>query len=170
MSVEWLGVLVSMGNVLVTLYIAHSVQKAGRNVGRMEQDRGIKDAWIAIDQAALDNEENLDLLDAMIHPDAHGQDRLTKRKRWLAYMLLNPLEAAWTSTTNGNMHPDALQSCERTMTSLVRDPEVFELIEGFVYSGAFRRRCIELRNQWLTACQAQATARPPSTCSVSPVQ
>jgi hypothetical protein len=170
MSAEWLGVLVSMGNVLVTLYIAHSVQKASRNVVRMEQDRGIKDAWIAIDRAALDSEENLHLLDAMIHPDAQEEDRLAKRKRWLAYMVLNPLEAAWTSASNGSMHADALQSSERTMASLVRDPEVFELIEGFVYGGAFRRRCIELRNQWLSACPAQATARPPSTCSVSPVQ
>lgn len=164
------GVLVAAVNVVVTLYIAYTVKRAGRNVVRMEQDRGIKDAWIEVDQAALACDEDLELLDRMIHPDQHGQNRLAKRKRWLAYMVLNPLEAAWTSAKEGNMQAGALASSEKTMAALVRDPEVFSLIEGFVYGSHFRQRCMALRRAWLDTPEGQESVRPPSTCTISPVQ
>ena len=168
MIADWLNVGVGAANVLVTLYIARAVTRAGRNVVQMEQDRGLKEAWVEVDKAALDNEADLTLLDAMIHPDRCGEELADKRKRWLAYMVLNPLEAAWTSAKAGNMQTGAVESSERTMRAMVRDPQVCELIDGFVYNSEFRERCIALRNEWVT--KTQEMARPPSTCKTSPVQ
>ncbi|MEO7051242.1 MAG: hypothetical protein ABI128_06220 [Rhodanobacter sp.] len=170
MIAEWLNVGVGAVNVLVTLYIARAVTKAGRNVVQMEQDRGIKDAWVEVDKTALADDADLALLDAMIHPDQCGEDPADKRKRWLAYMVLNPLEAAWTSAKAGNMQAGAVDSSERTMRALIRDPLVCQLIEGFVYGSDFRKRCLELRKAWLIETQAQEMPRPPSTCKTSPVQ
>jgi hypothetical protein len=170
MIADWLNVAVGGINVLVTLYIARAVTKAGRNVVQMEQDRGIKDAWVEVDKAALADDADLGLLDAMIHPDQSAEDLISKRKRWLAYMVLNPLEAAWTSAKAGNMQAGAADSSERTMRALVRDPLVCELIEGFVYGSDFRQRCMQLRELWLAQTRDQEMPRPPSTCTTSPVQ
>jgi hypothetical protein len=173
MTADQWNVAIAALNVVVTLYIAYAVQRAGRNVVRMEQDRGIKDAWIEVDQVALANDDDLELLDAMIHPELRDQDRLAKRKRWLTYMVLNPLEAAWSSAAAGNMPGGALASSEKTMAAMVRDPEVFELIESFVYGSDFQRRCSELRDEWTRRNPSQPThhdnVRPPSTRSSSPV-
>jgi hypothetical protein len=165
---DWLGVVLAAINVCVTAYIAYAVQKGSRRVVQMEQDRGIKDAWIEVDQAALGSDEDLDLLDGMIHPDSRGEDRTARRKRWLAYMILNPLEAAWTSATAGNMQAGAVSSSEHTMRAIVRDPVAWSLIENFVYGDGFRARCLQFRREW-EAASAQETPRPPSTRTTSPV-
>ena len=173
MTIELLRVLVTAVNVAMTAYIAYAVQKAGRNGVQMEQDRGIKGAWIEIDRTALASDQDLDLLDAMIHPDKAKDTQVERRKRWLAYMVLNPLEAAWTSANDGNMQHGALASSERTMRAMVADDTVYELIQQFVYGTAFQQRCQALRGELpgkRAELLAQASVRPPSTCNSSPVQ
>lgn len=175
MTTEMLGVLVTAINVVMTAYIAYAVQKAGRNGVKMEQDRGIKGAWIEIDRTALASSQDLDLLDAMIHPDKTKDRQIDRRKRWLAYMVLNPLEAAWSSASSGNMQLGALASSERTMRGMVADDTVYELIQQFVYGTDFQKRCAALREELLeerakSKSAAQESVRPPSTCNSSPVQ
>lgn len=166
MVVEWLGVALAALNIVVTALVALAVHRASRRSAQLEHDRGIKDAWINIDMMALQDPRNMRLLDQMIHPDEGAADADMQRRRWLAYMLLNPLEAAWSAATSGHLPEGVLHSSERTMRGLVRHDDVHELIQGFVYSPDFRARCRQLREEWLAMRPpAQPDARPPSTCN-----
>lgn len=162
MNADWVNVVVSMLNVAVTFYVAFAVQRAGRHVVRMEQDRAIKDAWVQVDQVALADPRNLQALDAMFHPDRAHEDEDAKRRRWLAYMALNPLEAAWTSARRQHMYAGAISSSEHSMRALVRDRLVYELIGQVVYSEEFKARCRIFREEWLASPEgrlAEASAQ-----------
>lgn len=161
---EWINVFVGVLNAALTALIAYAVSRAGRRVARLEQDRAIKDAWVQVDQAALANEVDLKLLDGLLHPDDPEAGIEARRKRWLAYMILNPVDAAWSAAQAGHMPDGTLDSSEATMRALVRDDAVYELIRTFVYNRPFRDRCAELRAQWLAQ---QDAARPPSTAAAA---
>lgn len=165
MNADWINVLVGLLNVAVTGWIAVALHRASSRVVAMEQDRAIKDAWITIDQVALADETDMQLLDAMFCPDDCADTPNEKRKRWLAYMVLNPLEAAWTSARQGKMPDAALGSTEESMRNLVRDEAIHELIQRVVYDTAFKARCMKMREEWERA-QAE---RPPSIRTTSPV-
>ena len=81
-------------------------------------------------------------------PNQQGTDPDASRRRWLAYMVLNPLEAAWSGAKFGHLPDAVLDSSERTMRGLVQHDDVYALIQGFVYSMEFRARCAELRKAW----------------------
>lgn len=157
---EWLNVVLAGVNIAVTALIALAVHRASRRAAQLEHDRGIKDAWINIDMAALQDPDNMRLLDQMIHADADDGDPDAQRRRWLAYMVLNPLEAAWSAAKFGHLSGGVLDSSERTMRGLVRHEDVYALIQGFVYSSEFRARCTVLRKEWLAerARSAQGAA------------
>lgn len=146
---EWVNVVIGALNLLVTGMIAWVVHRGSRRVFQLEHDRGIKDAWVAIDQAALESTDNMRLLDQMLHPDDPATDEETMRRRWLAYMILNPLEAAWTAGMEGHMKREVVQSSEQAMRGLVRQPDVYRLIQEVVYSAPFRDRCKLFRDEWL---------------------
>lgn len=162
MSLDWVNVAavaVASVNVGVTVYIAVTVRNAGRKVVAMEQDRAIKEAWIQIDQTALSNSDDLSTLDQMFHPDRQSEDMPEKRKRWLAYMVLNPLEAAWSAAQQKNMPDGANKSSEGAMRNLVRDKGIAELIQEVVYGEAFKQRCKDLREEYV---KQQANPASPS--------
>lgn len=161
---EWVNVAVGLLNAALTALIAYAVSQAGRKVARLEQDRAIKDAWVQVDQAALANDLDLQLLDDLLHPGNPEASTEARRKRWLAYMILNPLDAAWSAAQAGHMPEGTLDSSEASMRALVRDDAVYEMIRTFVYNRPFRERCAELRAEWLAQRE-----RPPSTASVQPV-
>ncbi|MEJ2791188.1 MULTISPECIES: hypothetical protein [unclassified Pseudoxanthomonas] len=147
-TADWLNVVLAGVNIVVTAFIALAVHRASKRSARMEHDRGIKDAWINIDMAALQDPDNMRLLDQLIHADQQGADPDASRRRWLAYMVLNPLEAAWSGAKFGHLPDAVLDSSERTMRGLVQHDDVYALIQGFVYSMEFRARCAELRKAW----------------------
>ena len=163
---EWVNVFVGLMNAALTALIAYVVSRAGRRVARLEQDRAIKEAWVQVDQAALASDVDLQLLDRLLHPDEAEVDPETRRKRWLAYMILNPVDAAWSAALAGHMPEGTLDSSEATMRALVRDDTVYDLIRTFVYNKPFRARCAELRSEWQAQ---QAAERPPSTATTEPV-
>lgn len=159
---DWINIGVGLLNALLTALIAYTVSRAGRRVARMEQDRAIKEAWVQVDQAALANDTDLRLLDGLLHPEAAESTQEERRKRWLAYMILNPVDAAWSAAREGHMPDGTLESSEATMRALVRDDGAYALIRTFVYNRPFRTRCEQLRAEW----EAQ---RPPSTATTVPV-
>ena len=144
MDVNWIEAGIGLLNVLVTGILGFVVFRAGRNVVRLEQDRAIKEAWIAIDQIALGNDEHLRTLDRMFHPDKEHESDADKRKRWLAHMVLNPLEAAWSSARKQHMPDGTLGSSEGAMRNLLRDPMVAEMMQTVVYGNDFKQRCRQI--------------------------
>lgn len=156
MDANWVNVVVGVINIGVTAYVAYIVGRAGKAVVRLEQDRAIKDAWIQIDQTALGNPVDLQLLDAMFHPDQVHEDEESKRRRWLGYMVLNPVEAAWSSAKRGHMPDAAVASSEATMRAFVRDDMLYALLLQVVYGNDFKTRCRELRAEWEASQRAAA--------------
>lgn len=159
--VEWLNVGVGMLNALLTALIAIAVYQAGRKVARLEQDRAIKDAWISVDQAALATPEQLRVLDALLHP-GEARDEAASRKRWLIYMILNPIDAAWSAAKSGHMPEGALDSSEASMRALVQDGDAYRMIQSYVYNLDFRKRCAELREEFEGKAPAQRSHGEPA--------
>lgn len=162
MDGHWIDASIALLNVIVTAGLGWVVFRAGRSVVRLEQDRAVKEAWIAIDQVALGRVEHLRLLDAMFHPDRVGDSDETKTRRWLAYMVLNPLEAAWSSSRETHMPDGTTDSSERSMRAMLRDPEVAAMMQTVVYGKAFRNRCKELLREIEAAPNADSTAPAPA--------
>ena len=57
---------------------------------KMEFDRELKNAWIAVDSEALASDEALKVFDDLLHPEeARGASIEERRRRWASYLLLN---------------------------------------------------------------------------------
>jgi hypothetical protein len=129
--------------LVVTAVVTVLVYRGTRAIARIEHDRGIRDAWNAIDAIALADEDMLRVAEELM-PDPGGGPRATAgaRRKWFAFMILNALSSTYSAASRKGMRsrPDALETCAYHVGVLVKHDDIYVLTqEG--YSAAFATFC-----------------------------
>ena len=143
-----LQAVASVSGLAVTIVIAVLVHRAGRRIARAEYAREVNAAWMAVDSLALSSDEVLTDLDRMMHSDSRLDSLGDRRRRWLSYLVINPLMNAHVGAREGlAVGGREADSTERSLKNLVRDDVFYRVVQEYAYDKAFVALCGRLREE-----------------------
>jgi hypothetical protein len=144
-----IGNAIAAANLAASILVAIVVYKGSRLIGMLQIEREIRVAWMTVDQQALQCDEILECMDRLLHP---GDDDLaieTRRKRWICYMLRNPLENMYMSIEAGLVRDSerSLASLKASLRPLVRDDSFLTLVNNYTSDPHFVKLCQSMRRE-----------------------
>jgi hypothetical protein len=160
----WAGVaqaVIALATLVVTVAVTVLVYVGTRAIARIEHDRGVREAWNAINAIAVSDPDLLEVAETLMPEPATGPRTAAEaRRKWFAYMFLNVLSSTYSGAHRRftRSRPEALATCAYHIGLLVRHDDVYALTqEG--YSRAFAAFCKEIRRKQAV----EATAPPQSS-------
>jgi len=141
--------VIALATLIVTAAVTVLVYVGTKAIARIEHDRGIRDAWNAIDAIALSDEAMLAVAESLM-PQPGGTPRSVEeaRRKWFAYMILNALSSTYSAARRRvtRSRSDALATCAYHVGILVQHDDIYALTqEG--YNPAFAAFCREIREK-----------------------
>jgi hypothetical protein len=146
--------------IIVSLATAYFVYFGTKKMSRLDYERSVRDAWMTVDSAVLEH-DLLVVADTLFNPDDQaGVTDVRRKKRWLAYMILNPLASGFYGCEHGMTDGQAKRGIEAMLKLILHDDDVYMLTQSGVHEPSFVAWCKELRAQ-LPATQPPANGRQP---------
>jgi hypothetical protein len=148
--IDWLGSvaaanILSSLNLLATATVAVLVYLTTQRFSRLQVERELRSTWITVDQEALASDESLQLMDDLLHPEDRDISIDDKRRRWVCYMLRNPLENMFQADTTGKFRRKKPRpSLATSLAPLVRDDMFMSLVDNYSPHG-FREFCHQVK-------------------------
>jgi hypothetical protein len=140
-----LAVAALIGSVAVALHVWYSqAQMTSRQI-----NKATRDSWIAVDLAALSDDELLVVADNLMDP-ANLSDPIEKRKkRWFAYAVLNIIIERYDAAREGLIGPEEeiVAGCRQLLKTLMADDDVFAITQGHGYEKAHIELCRSVRDE-----------------------
>jgi hypothetical protein len=134
--------------LVVTAALTYLVYRGAKVIAAIEYGRSLRDAWMTFDAAALADDHVLEAADVLMGPGTQGDSMPTRRKRWLALMVMNILGSTFEGQREHFLKDeDAFAAFDMLLLPLVSDDEVFHLIETRGYGPSFRDHCRALRSK-----------------------
>jgi hypothetical protein len=151
--------VIAFATLVVTAALTVIVYVGTRAIARIEHDRGVRDAWNAIDAIALADPDVLRVAEELMPEPGDGpRPAEGARRKWFAYMILNALSSTFSAAERGVLRsrPDALTTCAYHVGALVRHDDIYPLTqEG--YSAGFARFCRDIKEKQRAEQAAQPT-------------
>ncbi|MFJ9775707.1 hypothetical protein ACIRVF_31430 [Kitasatospora sp. NPDC101157] len=139
--------IASVAGVAATVFIAWTVRRGTKRLARIEHDRAIKNAWIAIDTIALSDDRNLEAADLLINPDTEGDSLEERRRRWLCFMFMNPMGATFRGFDGGLFDSSAAAPYENELYPLASNEVFFAMVKKYAFEPGFVELCERLRRR-----------------------
>jgi hypothetical protein len=154
-----------VGSVAVSVFVWYGT----RRIARLDYERSVREAWIAIDTAALASDETLAIADALENPNSESTPEV-RRKRWFAYTYLNAVVSTYFGARHGlSRSPEArVEACRQMLRPLVLDDVVFEITQGHGYEPEFSALCREVREAQLRLGAIAKAETDPAPVSARP--
>jgi hypothetical protein len=154
-------VAVGVAAIIASLAAAYFVYFGTKKMSRLDYERSVRDAWMTVDNAVLEHNDLLEVADTLFNPaDQAGISDVRRKKRWLAYMILNPLASGFYGCEHGMTDGQAKRGIEAMLKLILHDDDVYMLTQSGVHEEAFIKWCRELRAQ-LPAAAPPANGRQP---------
>jgi hypothetical protein len=149
-----------VGTVAVSIFVYYGT----RRIARMQYEQSIRDAWVAVDTAALENDATLLIADSLMDPHSEELPIERRRKRWLSYMMLNPLFATYSGLQEGLVNQETVKSLHTELGLILRDDDVYKITQSGIYPPSFAALCETLRKNFRAhhAVRTRAPLAPPS--------
>ena len=162
-------VVIAFLSLVVTAAVTVLVYRGTKAIAAIEYSRAMRDAWMMFDATALGSDAMLAAADELMDPGTRGDSMESRRRRWLAFMVLN-IQA---STFDGHQKKllkdeDARASYEQLLMPLVRNAEVYQLTQSRGYSPAFRKYCRDLHEKFQATNGGSAPHIPAAIGSPAP--
>lgn len=149
--------VLALATFVVTVMLSLFAYFGTKQIAKIEYGRAIRDAWLTIDTTALSNDEMLKVADLLVDPNSTNDTVEVRRKKWFAYLLLNPLLSGFEGNRKGFLEDKYVRnSLEQTLKPLMADDDIFSLTQGRGYPQDFARYCRKLRNEHAT-CSRHST-------------
>lgn len=127
---------------LATLVVAAVAYRVSKQASRISAHHGVKDAFNLVTSLALSDRENLAVADAIYEPDRTEEPPELKRRRLFALALINALERTCVGRREGLLDAGyATRTLEALVPSLVRDEDIYALIEDRGHDPGFAEYC-----------------------------
>lgn len=141
--------LLDASSLIASVVIAFAVYRGTKTFARMQLQHDQRTAWMDLDFHVLENDHVLEVVDQLLHPDDPGATLSRRRKRWICYLLRNPLESMYLGAQAGlvNCEETSMASLRASLKALVRDDMFMEMIDTYTPDPGFVALCHELRNE-----------------------
>jgi len=103
-------------------------------------------SWNTIDSTLLAGDQNLRVANALIFDKMKGiSPDDVPRKRWVAFMMLNPLEIAYEGVQKNLLDKALAAKIEHNLRQMLEDDEVFLLSQQGIYLPPFAALCARVK-------------------------
>ncbi|MET9312514.1 hypothetical protein ABZX12_11850 [Kribbella sp. NPDC003505] len=146
---EIIGRLLDVSSLIATVVVALAVYRGTKTLARIQLQHEQRIAWMELDFHVLENDESLKVVDELLHPDDANATIARRRKRWICYLLRNPLESTYLGVRAGlaNCEKTSMASLRASLAPLVHDELFMEMIERYTPDPAFVTLCHRLRDE-----------------------
>lgn len=134
-----------IGSVAVSMLVWYGT----RRIAKLDYERSIREAWIAVDTAALSNDQMLVMADTLMDPKNENDDLERRRRRWFAYTVLNAITSSYFGAKHNLTQSQkvTIEGCRQLLGPLLRHDEIFEITQGHGYEDEFSEFCREIRKE-----------------------
>jgi hypothetical protein len=152
--------ITAIAAVIASVAIPVVIERRSRRHARVEYMKSIHDMWMHFDAVALSDHRLLELADEFNDPDTSHATIDERRKKWLAYMVINIHFARFVAAEQDlsvDPFPEAMGGLCESLRRLVRDPVAYAITQN-AYQGRFKALCEELRAKHESAKPTQRLA------------
>jgi hypothetical protein len=130
-----------------SLLIAWVIWRDSRREKKAEASRIIQDVWNVVNTMAITNDEILEEVDKMFAPAFASQSIEVKRKRWIAFCVLNALQITYLEEVYDILDEEyASQSLKQLLPVLLQDDDIYYLTQNRGYHPRFSLYCKQIRS------------------------
>ena len=141
----------------VISYIAWST---GRKRERAEFSRNMNDQWNKVNVLAAKEPELGDAIDRILGVENPAEDIIAKRRRWMAFVILNSLQSYFFGVSDRLIKKDyANVVFEQLLLPILQQDDLFLLTQTRGYHPKFARFCAKLRKRGVARHPGTSAAR-----------
>jgi hypothetical protein len=141
----------------VISYIAWST---GRKRERAEFSRNMNDQWNKVNVLAAKEPELGDAIDRILGVEDPTEDIVAKRRRWMAFVILNSLQSYFFGVSDRLIKRDyANVVFEQLLLPILQQDDLFLLTQTRGYHPKFARFCAKLRERGVAGHSGTSAAK-----------
>ena len=152
--------ILAAATLIGTIAVALFVWRSQAVMTSRQINKSSRDSWIAIDLAALSNDQLLVSADTLLAPETVNQSLDRRRRRWVAYAVMNILIERYDAAQEGLIGPkeEVIASTREMLRILVADDDVFELTQRSGYESHHMALCRSVHEELLRERAKQSPA------------
>ncbi len=144
-AVEIVQIYLAGLQVIATVLIALVLFRQAEKLKRIETTGHVQASYNVLNSIALENPENLKILDSFGRPDTNDTEE-TRRKRWCAFVWLVALQEVHFSVTSRLLDRRyGEQSLRQQLEIILKDDLVYWLVRNRGFDPGYVDRCTRIR-------------------------
>ncbi len=129
-------------SVFAQVFIGIAILYSGRVIARAQYTRSMQDAWNDFNKFALSDKDNIEVARILFGPAMAESSADNVRKVYMAFFVLNILQASYTGMKHGLMDKEyTAENFDKILKPLLSDEDIYALTQERGYHPEFKNLC-----------------------------
>ena len=131
---------------MAQIFIGIAILYSGRVIARAQYTRSMQDAWNDFSKFVLSDKDNIEVARKLFGPDMAESSVDNIRKVYMAFFVLNILQASYTGMKHQLMDKKySNENFDEILKPLLLDDDIYKLTQDRGYHPEFKRLCSDIK-------------------------